>query len=522
MSLHVIKADGTGDRLLLDSKLTDDTLIWRTTMSAPLPDTNPTASPPPSWQPAATPGDEIALPPGVSHVTSSNSTIRIVAVPEPPIIQKEDAMAVVMQDFPWGLGGTWEGKQVTIDAWYGMATVGDGLTDTFGTRLAWILDYGNVPGIIGSGCPGCAPPPVYDHNVYAIDAQTRELRFVGSYAAAPYPGPTPGPPMQIDQPDEVAHIPNTDVSISMVQATSNFAIAPDEARQIVTERYPEDSADTDLETWIGIATISGLEGRNNDVPLYLYHDRRQIVESCPAVGCGFLEHDHRVYGVEGDTGALRVFGTYHESRAREIEPDSVTDDGTQMTDATVCGVSVGPPEVAQFMRDRSNWQVSINDPGQPAPIVLRSSDQQQEGRMGRWCQWSGSRNYGSSFDGNALQAVSFPDAPITLPTNASVQIDLTALGTPSAVAVAIYDMNAAKAAGQVVNDNALMWPYSPPAVPMATCCMVYQHFFPPSPTITADLSLPAGDYVVLVVANFGTESEPGYTEQGFHVSVDDT
>lgn len=55
----------------------------------------------------------------------------------------------------------------------------------------WLLDYGNVPGIVSSVCPGCAPPPVYNHNVYAVSDQTAELLWWGSYDDGTFPNEPP-------------------------------------------------------------------------------------------------------------------------------------------------------------------------------------------------------------------------------------------------------------------------------------------------------------------------------------------
>jgi hypothetical protein len=46
----------------------------------------------------------------------------------------------------------------------------------------WLLAYSNVPGIIASGCPGCATPPIYTHTVYAIDEQTQSIVWLATYS----------------------------------------------------------------------------------------------------------------------------------------------------------------------------------------------------------------------------------------------------------------------------------------------------------------------------------------------------
>lgn len=142
----------------------------------------------------------ITLPPTLSLENSAGAPVTLLRLPGEPPFSREEAMRVVATRFPWGLGGAWEGTPVTVHAWYGLGTIGQrGPTggwsgsvniplDTGDTldhiedRPLWLLDYGNVPGIIGSGCPGCLPPPVYNHNVYAIDAATRSLLWTASYA----------------------------------------------------------------------------------------------------------------------------------------------------------------------------------------------------------------------------------------------------------------------------------------------------------------------------------------------------
>jgi len=102
---------------------------------------------------------------------------------------------------PWGLGGQFQGKTVTVAAWYGLGTVGhpgdagkpwlgrrniplkDGtLLDHIQHRPMWIIDYGNMVAY-GAGAPK-KPAPVYNHTVYLVDAQTRTVLEVRFYQGA--------------------------------------------------------------------------------------------------------------------------------------------------------------------------------------------------------------------------------------------------------------------------------------------------------------------------------------------------
>lgn len=146
---------------------------------------NVSPSPPPGPETIPTPekvppfsGVPIELPFNLATRNHTQERVILIGPDGPPLVSQEEAMQTIAQDFPWGLGGEWEGKTVTIDAWYGIGTIGSEIQE----RAMWLIDYGNVQGIIGAGCPGCPPPPVYNHNAYAIDAQTGELIWWGSYS----------------------------------------------------------------------------------------------------------------------------------------------------------------------------------------------------------------------------------------------------------------------------------------------------------------------------------------------------
>lgn len=139
--------------------------------------------------PSVAVGDIIPLPAALAD--HQNLTLRRPATN--PQLSAQDAMRLVTA--PWGMGGDYKGKKVTITATYGLATLGsrgaDGkwvggprnltiagqVLDYIENRPMWILDYANTEFIVG-GCPApCPPPPTYTHTVYAIDEQTKILVF---------------------------------------------------------------------------------------------------------------------------------------------------------------------------------------------------------------------------------------------------------------------------------------------------------------------------------------------------------
>ncbi|HMM42205.1 MAG TPA: hypothetical protein PKA95_09915 [Thermomicrobiales bacterium] len=126
--------------------------------------------------------------------------LTIIRTDAPPLISQADAMdAVSRLGVPWGQGGEWEGREVTVAATYGLVTAGrpgedgkpwvglrniplpDGTTlDHIEDRPMWVIDYGNTY-FVGAGCPECTPPPDYNHSVYLIDAATASVWVVWGY-----------------------------------------------------------------------------------------------------------------------------------------------------------------------------------------------------------------------------------------------------------------------------------------------------------------------------------------------------
>jgi hypothetical protein len=153
-------------------------------------------------QPSSSVANTTTNPPLPNVLTDHNSSgehVYLMEIDDVPLMSVADAMAIVAQQVPWGNGGTFEGKPVTVNAWYGTVSIGNpgpngtwggdtniplpsgGILPNLRGRTMWILDYGNVPGMIASVCPGCAPPPVYDHDVYAVDVQSRAVLWWASY-----------------------------------------------------------------------------------------------------------------------------------------------------------------------------------------------------------------------------------------------------------------------------------------------------------------------------------------------------
>jgi hypothetical protein len=142
---------------------------------------------------------KITVPANIASQNTAGDPVMLRAASDPPLISQQQAMAIIAQQFPWGLAGNWDGNQVTVQSWYGLGSIGQagarggwlgplhiplstGQTiDHIENRPMWLLAYSNVPGMIASVCPGCASPPVYTHDVYAVDAQTQSLLWWASY-----------------------------------------------------------------------------------------------------------------------------------------------------------------------------------------------------------------------------------------------------------------------------------------------------------------------------------------------------
>jgi len=141
----------------------------------------------------------IAIPDEIANRNTTGDPVTLRSVTEPPLITQQQAMEIVAKLDPWGLGGNWHGYEVTVQAWYGLGTVGRSdaggnwlgpvniplspvqTLDNIKNRPIWLLAYSNVPGVIASGCPGCPEPPFYTHDVYAVDAQSESVIWFASY-----------------------------------------------------------------------------------------------------------------------------------------------------------------------------------------------------------------------------------------------------------------------------------------------------------------------------------------------------
>jgi hypothetical protein len=155
-----------------------------------------TATPVPA---TATPavGEVIPLPADLKMCAD----LSLVRAAVPPAISQQAAMQAIADQWgvPWALGGQWEGKPVTVQAWYGLATFGEPnrngqgwigdrnirlitgeVLDHIENRPVWIIDYGNTV-FHAAGCPGCPPPPKYNPTVYAVDVLTGTVMMVWPY-----------------------------------------------------------------------------------------------------------------------------------------------------------------------------------------------------------------------------------------------------------------------------------------------------------------------------------------------------
>ena len=149
--------------------------------------------------------DEVLPLPGNPHDPDRGTLLRTSA---PPLISRQEALHLIHNGgAPWALGGQYEGETVTIRAEYGLVTLGrpgehgrdwlgdrniplptGEVLDHIERRPMWIVDYGNVIAY-GSGCPRC-PPPIFNHIVYAVDAQTRAVLLSWFYKDDTFAVPT--------------------------------------------------------------------------------------------------------------------------------------------------------------------------------------------------------------------------------------------------------------------------------------------------------------------------------------------
>jgi hypothetical protein len=144
-------------------------------------------------------GGRIPLPEGVSRPGGPSSEVMLYSTFAAPLISQQEAMqAVADLGVPWALGGEYNGKTVTVAAWYGCVSFGrpgnpsqlwpgaptirlkDGqVLDRIEYRAMWLIDYGNV--VAHAAGSSATPGPEYNHAVYAIDAQTRTVLLTWFY-----------------------------------------------------------------------------------------------------------------------------------------------------------------------------------------------------------------------------------------------------------------------------------------------------------------------------------------------------
>lgn len=327
-TLHVINADGTDDREIASNVYPHAEPIWRPAggsgerAAATVPAT--------ATLPAA--GQEIELPEQVQTVQSGGATIRLVTAGTAPPMTLQQAMEIVATEFPWGLGGEWEGKPIAIRAWFGIGTLTDVATSTITNRPMWVLDYGNVLGIIPSRSPDDTSPLVIpNHNVYAVDAETGELWFAGSYLEAElelgptptvpagYPSPTAGPPEEVAIPPLVARVESSSVSIEITQTTRQFPISSDDAFARLEDAYPKPKGQVAVNAYgSGLTTIVAPTWAIVNRPMYVFdYESRDVEEdACPREVEGFRIICHDIYAVDGVTGEVLALGRSRETHMK--------------------------------------------------------------------------------------------------------------------------------------------------------------------------------------------------------------
>jgi TolB protein len=202
---------------------------------------------------------------------------------------------------------------------------------------------------------------------------------------------------------------------------------------------------------------------------------------------------------------------------------SMRTDGTQRRNLTVYPTSSNVPRWSQdgqqilFEDIRNDYQLPpVGSAGAPQHIILRAGDAQQAGSAGAYC-W----NEGGSGQLSDWIGVGIPEQPITItsagPQLQALTLDVSALGTPTAFAVEVYDYAAANARGRIINGAFV----APCAAPGGTedGCVVRRVNAPATAITQAPVQLPSGEYIVVVSAAFAGADYSGFTRQGFHVVV---
>ncbi len=152
--------------------------------------TPPSASPRTETTPAV--GEVIALP------SSESGELTLVRTDKPAAFSQQEAMRIVRDSgVPFGLGGEWLGRPITVSAAYGLGTFGrpggpglpwlgdrniplkgtDVVLDHIENRPMWILDYDNAY--------AHGTQVDFKHAVYAVDEETRSVLLAWFYEPVP-------------------------------------------------------------------------------------------------------------------------------------------------------------------------------------------------------------------------------------------------------------------------------------------------------------------------------------------------
>ncbi len=158
-------------------------------------------------------GEKISVP------LENHVAIKVLRTLDLPLISLQQARTAVYNNgMSWALGGTQNGKTVTLTAVYGLVTLGapntngngkgwlgpqnidlptcstDGKCTSTGiilnhieNRPMWVLDYGNTdfpapgPACLTTPCP---TPQIFNHSVYTVDGQTGAIFTIDFYTAS--------------------------------------------------------------------------------------------------------------------------------------------------------------------------------------------------------------------------------------------------------------------------------------------------------------------------------------------------
>jgi hypothetical protein len=152
--------------------------------------------------------------------------------------------------------------------------------------------------------------------------------------------------------------------------------------------------------------------------------------------------------------------------------------------------------------------LSALDPlGEPLPVTLRAGDATQQGRAGPYCETTS-----SSAKGTDLLGVFFPPDPLSVPAGTPL-VFKPWLNDANGLTIVAYSYAGARDSGAIAH-GAFFGPCAPPGATQDTSAVATAH------SLTPNLRLPPGQYIIVVSLTWQRGDTHGYSEQGFNVMVE--